>query len=514
MATLADQEDVLGFLSRRESYGAGDDPVTRIDTHISCVFLVGDRAFKLKRAVDLGYLDFSTPERRRFFCEREVVVNQRTAASLYVRALPITRQADGALSLGGEGEAIDWVVEMRRFPLNATLDRLAARGELDSSLAQRLAEVVARFHQALPPVRDAGGASAMTALCDSVGRALTAAPSSVFEPGAVTGLIARQRAAVVERAALLGERARAGRVRRCHGDLHLRNIVVIGDAIVPFDAIEFDEALATIDVLYDLAFLVMDLLFCGLPNAAGIVLNHYLDVTGDQGGLPVFPLFLSLRAAIRAHVNAATVGARSPAGVTLIEDARRYFRAAQDYLRPGAPRLIAIGGLSGSGKSRLARALAPLVGMPPGARVVRSDVLRKRLAGVDLLAPLDATHYTRERSRTVYAALIREADAAIKAGWAVIADAVFARAEEREDIAAVARANGVPFEGLWLDAPLACLQERVARRQGDASDATADVVRRQAAYDLGAITWRRVDSSASSDDTLNAAARALALKVS
>ena len=510
----ASQEEVLAFLSRRESHGNGTDPVGRIDTHISSVFLVGDRAYKLKRAVDLGYLDFSTVERRRAFCERELAANRRTAKGLYEGVLPITRQVNGQLALGGDGEAVDWVVAMRRFPSGATLDQIAARGELDAALARRLADAIAAFHRGLPPVADAEGARAMTAVLAGNIRALAAAPPCFLDPASVACVIARQRVALARCADLLDRRAAAGRVRRCHGDLHLRNIVLLEGAIVPFDAIEFDEALATIDVLYDLAFLVMDLGFRDRRDAANLVLNRYLDVTVEGDGLAAVPFFLSTRAVIRAHVDATmAAGAPPEEAERLGADARRYLARATEYLDDRTPRLIAIGGLSGSGKSRLARGLAPRIGTPPGARVVRSDVLRKRLAGVAPEDRLDETHYTEESSRAVYAALFREADDVLAAGWSVIADAVFARGEERDQIAAVARARGVPFDGLWLEAPLTCLEARVARRKDDASDASAAVVRRQATYDLGELMWRRVDSGSSPDTTLAAAARALTLEI-
>jgi predicted kinase len=284
----------------------------------------------------------------------------------------------------------------------------------------------------------------------------------------------------------------------------LGNIVVHGGQPLLFDAIEFNDVLAHVDVLYDLAFLVMDLESRGLPMLASILLNRYLDNTGDDGGLAAMGLFLSLRAQIRSHVDAARAGV-APAG----PDAERWAEAARHYLclaarclEPAVPRLIALGGLSGSGKSRLARALAPAMGAPPGARIVRTDVLRKRLSGVPLGTRLPAVQYGPEMTRRTYDALFREAARALRAGSVVIADAVFAQPDERQAIARVAEAAGVPFHGLWLEAPARLLEERVSRRRHNVSDATPAVVRMQLGYDLGAIDWVKMDTSGSAEETL------------
>jgi hypothetical protein len=279
----------------------------------------------------------------------------------------------------------------------------------------------------------------------------------------------------------------------------LRNIVEIDGAPVLFDAIEFDDRLATIDVLYDLAFLLMDLGKRGLMRHANAVLNAYLDAeasTGNLIGLSALPLFLSMRAAIRAKVEMlrARMALQTQTDAAR-EEVRAYFALAQNFLAPAAPHLVAIGGLSGSGKSAVARAIAPLVGAFPGAVQVRSDVERKRLFGVAQSDRLPAGAYAPEISDRVYAMCRKRALMALEGGQAVIVDAVHAKKEERDALAVLAAENGVPFTGLWLEAPARIMRERVAARTGDVSDATPEVVDAQLGYDIGPQSFAVIDAS-------------------
>ena len=261
-----------------------------------------------------------------------------------------------------------------------------------------------------------------------------------------------------------------------------------------FDAIEFNDAIACIDVFYDLAFLLMDLDHRDLRPFANLVLNRYLQQRDELAALALLPLFLSMRAAVRAKV-AASLEAVAEGDVEKAkrrDEAAAYFRRALGYLRPPPPRLVAVGGLSGSGKTTLARSLAPEVGAAPGALHLRSDVLRKQLAGVPELERLPAAAYTREASAAVYTELGRRAAQGLAAGHSVVVDAVFARPEERAAIEAVAREAGSDFAGLWLEADRSVLTARVQGRRGDASDADARVVTQQLTYDLGEITWQQL----------------------
>ena len=301
---------------------------------------------------------------------------------------------------------------------------------------------------------------------------------------------------------------RAGLVRRCHGDLHLGNIVLIDGRLVLFDAIEFNDRIATGDIFYDLAFLLMDLIERGLLPAANIVLNRYLTDTQrihDLDALAALPLFMSIRAAIRAKVTAARLR-QAGSQAELTQGPRDYAALAQEILVPGKPRLIAIGGLSGTGKSLLARALAPRLHPLPGAVVLRSDIERKALFAAGEAEKLPEAAYTTETTAKVYAVLAEKARRAVSAGHSVIVDAVFAKPSERSEIAGIAPAA---FEGLFLNASLDTRLARVATRSGDPSDADAIVARKQEDFDLGQINWTKVDASGTPEETLTRAEAAL-----
>ena len=313
-------------------------------------------------------------------------------------------------------------------------------------------------------------------------------------------------------AELLDRRRAAGKVRHCHGDLHLRNICLLEGKPTLFDCLEFDEALASIDVLYDLAFLLMDLEHRGLGHFSNRVFNRYLDRSDEDDGLAAMPFFLSLRAAIRAHVTGTALehAAGGAVGAKMASDAHRYLDLAEGYLQPQPCRLVAIGGLSGAGKSTLAAGLAPEIGLRPGARVLRSDVTRKLLLGVDPEERLPATTYTRETSARVYDALCRKAAVGLAAGYTVVIDAVALTAEERNSFAEIARAAAVPFLGLWLEARPEAMANRIRGRVRDASDASPEILAEQLRHNAGEIDWVRIDAGGGPEDCLAAARRSLA----
>ena len=503
---VEDQGEIIAYLSRSDTYGGGDT-VGRVETHVSEIFLAGARAYKLKRAVKFPYLDFSTPDMRRAACEAEVSINRRTAPAIYRGVIPVTRGAEGALRLNGAGATVDWLVEMTRFDEDTLFDRLARQGALDRHVMEEVAEAVARLHEEAERRTDGDGADAIAALIESNARSFAECPAGIFDGALVERLEAETRQVLGRLRPLLRARAAEGRVRRCHGDLHLRNICLLDAKPTLFDAIEFSEALANIDVFYDLSFLLMDLDHRNLRHLANVTLNRYLDITGDVGGLAALPLFLSLRAAIRAHVDVAAVGDAWPdeEAAECVAGARAYLERAIAYLAPPPPRLVAVGGLSGSGKSRLARELASFVGPAPGARVVRSDIARKHLAGVSALTRLGSEGYTPALTRRTYEAVCRQAQIGLEAGHAVIADAVFARPAQRHAIARVAALAGVPFEGLWLEAPAPVMESRISGRRRDVSDATSEILRNQLAYKVGKLTWQRLETSGERENTVDRA---------
>lgn len=483
-----DQGAVVRFLTNALS---GRRPVDTVTTHISRLFLAGDRVFKLKRAVRLPYLDFSTPERRLAACAAEVTLNRRTAPRLYRGARRITQEPDGALAFDGTGPLVDAVVEMRRFPEADLFDAMAQDGRLRPGHIADLAEVIAAFHAGAEIRRDRGGAAAFAALIAMNEAALR--PSGLASAAEAERLSARFRAVLARHADRLDARRAAGKVRRCHGDLTLRNICLFKGRPTPFDGIEFSETIATTDVLYDLAFVLMDLWHRSRVDLANLLFNRYLDGADETDGVGLLPFLMALRAVIRAHVTAVQAAEETGGSAAAsMAEARAYLALAESLLTDGPTGLLAFGGFSGSGKSTVAAAVAPWIGAAPGARILSSDRLRKRLHGVAPLTRLPASAYAPAVSHRVYATLRREAARVLAAGHCAVADAVFDRPAEREAIAAVAGAAGARFCGVWLEAPAATLASRIVTRSGDPSDADPAILAAQVARGCGALVWHRL----------------------
>jgi aminoglycoside phosphotransferase family enzyme/predicted kinase len=504
MSRNGSQEEVFAFLGDPATHRGA--PVRRIDTHAAAVFLAGARAVKFP------FLDYSTLARRKAACEAELEANRPFAPDLYRGVVPVTREADGKLALAGIGEPVDWAVEINRFDENATLDRLADRRELDAILADALARAVAQGHGNAPQVDAAPWLDALARFIVQNDAAFRDMPE-LFPARDADALTEASEGALGRLRPLLETRGRHGLVRRGHGDLHLGNIVLIGGKPVPFDAIEFDPLVAAGDVLYDLAFLLMDLVERRLAIPANIVLNRYLAQTrreDDLDALAALPLFMSLRAAIRAKVTGARMANAAAERGRIADSAKAYFKLACELIFPPAPAMLAVGGLSGTGKSLLGRAMAPGLLPFPGAVLLRSDVERKALFGVGETEPLPAQAYEAEATQTVYATLAAKARRTLAAGHSAVVDAVFASPAERAAIAAVASALGIRFHGIFLVADLATRTERVGGRRSDASDADANVVRQQEAYELGTMEWITVDASGSPAETLAHAKAALA----
>ncbi len=507
------QREAFDFLADPTTHGGRE--VKRIDTHAASVFLVGDRALKVKRAVRFPFLDYSTLAKRKQACEAEIAVNTPYAPEIYHGVVAITREASGKLALCGSGEPVEWAVDMLRFDEKQTLDHIA--GKIDDALADALGRVVAAAHAKTPdaktpPVDPERWIAAIGSYIDEHAETFARHPE-IFPAAAGDELGRASRAAYARIQPLLRERGRQGFVRRLHGDLHLGNIALIEDKPVLFDAIEFSEVIATGDVFYDLAFLLMDLLQRDLALAANVVLNRYLAETRrieNFDALAVLPFFLSLRAAIRAKVTAARLERAADADrADITASARGYFDFALRAVKPPAPAFVAVGGLSGTGKSMLARMLAPVVEPMPGAVVVRSDVERKALFGLAETEKLPSSGYAADVTARVYAAIGEKAQRIVAAGHSVIVDAVFARPEERVAIASAARAAGLPLQGLFLTADTEIRLHRVGGRRGDASDADAAVAQAQERYEIGRLDWTIVDASGTPEATLRRAVAAL-----
>ena len=497
----AKQEAVFELLGNPATYRLpAAAKITCHHTHAAMVFLAGDRAFKVKRAVRYPFLDFSSLDKRKAACEAELAINRKFAPQLYRRVVPITRERNGELALDGTGKPVEWALEMERFDEERTLDRLAQRGELDERLLAKLAVTVAAMHEHAEPVEPAPWIAAVEQFIGNNTTIFRRHPE-LFGEAAVIDLERQSLAALKRFRPLLIERGKQGLIRRGHGDLHLGNIAVLDGEPVAFDALEFDPLIASGDLLYDLAFLLMDLLEFDRRAAANLVLNGYYAAArrdADYGGIAALPFFMSLRAAIRAMTTASRFDVTKD---TIAQSAQRYFDLALKLLAPARQSVLGIGGLSGTSKTALARSLAPSLAPAPGALVFRSDVERKALYGIGEHERLSPSAYRAEVSERVYGTIIDKAARVAHAGHSAIVDAVFARTEERAALES-AVAAGVEFHGLFLVADLATRVERVSARTGDASDADAELARKQEEFVTGQVTWSRVDAAGSLAQTL------------
>ncbi|SFI13527.1 hypothetical protein SAMN05216304_1011032 [Bosea sp. OK403] len=499
---MGNQTEAISFLSSADGLAGNSQDHRTVTTHISTVLLLGDKAIKLKKAVQFPYLDFSTPERRLAACYDELRLNRRTAPAIYRAVHRITREDNGRLALNGPGKLVDAAIEMARFDDDQLFDRLARADRLTVDQMDQLAAQIAQLHETAEVVLGEG-AERFERIIRGNERALADCP--IFLPSEVADVTGACQLHFQEEAALLDQRARAGRVRHCHGDLHLRNICMIDGQPTLFDCLEFNEELATTDVLYDLAFVLMDLWHRKLPLHANILFNRYLDLTGDEGGVALLPLFMAVRAVIRAHVTAMEVAETDLACAWKEAEARSYLDLARDFLAESPAVLVAVGGYSGSGKSTVATRIAPEIGPAPGARILSSDRIRKRLFGVAPQTRLGPTGYADEISEQVYATITDRAGVLVSAGHGVVADAVFDLPSRRDRLAAVAARCNVPFRGLWLDAPADMLMRRVAARKNDPSDATPAVVMDQLVRQSEPIDWLMLDAAGDIEVVSNAA---------
>ncbi len=501
--SVPSQSDVVEFLSSGAAF-SGVAP-NHVETSVSHVFIGDEIVYKLKKDIQLDYLDYSTASKRRQMCERELKLNHLAAPSLY-RSVQSVSWDGHSLSVGGKGAAIDWLVKMDRFDETMTFDRLAHDGKLTLQLVAALTEEIVAFHAITEERPDMGGAAEMHRVSHFVAETLQEHGKGILDSDEIATWDRAIDRAFARSSALLNQRQAHGFVRQCHGDMHLGNICFHDGRPTLFDCIEFSDDIACVDVLYDLAFLCMDLCFHGLEQHANLVMNRYLSVTRDFRGLDAFPAFLSLRAAIRAMTSAIEMQEKSTLDPKGCHDAVRHLDFAVAALQRPQPSLLAIGGFSGSGKSSLATALATRICAGAGAVVVSSDVVRKRIVGAALEDKLDAEAYSPSMSAKTFTRLFDDCDAALGAGQTVIADATFLREEDRDKIAQVAEDWGATFRGVWLDTPPDILRARTAAREGDVSDAGPSVVDIQLTQNLGTISWSRLDAVA---DTLTEDALAL-----
>lgn len=458
-------------------------PIQLIQTHISYVILTGAYAYKVKKPVNFGFLDFTTLEQRHYFCEEELRLNQRGAPSLYLEVLAITQEAD-QFSFEGAGEPVEYTLKMRQFPQDALFTRLLEQGALTEKRMQDLGRVVARFHAQAPTmntgdmIRSFGRVAQIRLAIDQ-----NYEQTQKYIGGPQTHEQFEQTRNYTnrffeERQELFDSRLAQDRIRECHGDLHLGNICLWQDQILLFDCIEFNPSFRFVDVMYDVAFVVMDLEARGRLDLSNVFLNTYMEETGDWEGLHLLPLYLIRQAYVRAKVTSFLLDEPEVSDEEKAEayqKAALYYQLAWQYTQKHQGQLILMSGLSGSGKSTVARYFARRL----HAIHIRSDAIRKHLGGLPLYERGEDKLYTPAMTEQTYKRLLNLGIKLATQGYPVILDAKYDQQIFRLTALEQARMNHLPFRIFYCTAPLEILRDRLQRRRGDITDAGVDLLERQ-----------------------------------
>ena len=477
---------LIQHMLQPEFYPHPVQSVQLIQTHISFVLLTGDLAYKIKKPVRFGFLDFTTLEKRHYFCQEELRLNQRLCPDLYLEVKAIVKAGDRytfAENLAVE-PIVEYAVQMRQFPQEGLFSHLFESGQLTPALVQQLGVRVAQFHssaQTSAEIREYGSLEAIQLVEANnfkiskpyIGRAQTQQQYDETRAFA-TEFFQRHRS-------WFRQRQLDDKIRECHGDLHLNNVCLHQDKIQIFDCIEFNQDFRNIDVIYDAAFMIMDLDFHGRLDLANLFLNIYLEQTGDYWSAALLPLYLTMRATIRGNVNALALDDSNMAEAdkeTALQRSQDYYRLAWRYTRRSSGQLILMSGLSGSGKSTVARQLAQQV----GAVHIRSDAVRKRLAGISIHVRGDRDGapssgiYSPEMTQLTYDRLLELGLFLAQQGWPVILDAKYDRQALRQPVLAAANAIQLDVRIVHCTAPVEILRHRLEHRTGDIADATADLL--------------------------------------
>ncbi|MGG6298351.1 AAA family ATPase [Leptolyngbya sp. AN02str] len=469
-----------------EFYPLPRDPVQLIQTHVSYVFLTGEFAYKLKKPVNFGFLDYTTLEQRLHFCQEELRLNQRAAADLYLEVVPISQMEDSEtgeprFQLGDAGTIVDYAVKMRQFPQDTLLTDLYEQGKVTEELVQELARVIAKFHQVTDTddrIRNFGRVEQVRQAFDE-----NFAQTQHYIGGPQTQQQFDETQAYCDRffdeqQDLFQQRMEQDRIRECHGDLHLRNIAYWNDKLWLFDCIEFNEPFRFVDVMYDVAYLVMDFDIRQRQDLTALFLNTYTEETGDWDGLQVLPIYVNRQTYVRAKVTSfllddPNVSASDKQAAQ--ETAASYYRMAWEYTQPKAGKLMIMAGLSGAGKSTIARKLAKKL----GAIHIRSDAVRKHLGGVPLYERGGDELYTPAMTQKTYGRLLELGTRLAANGYTVILDAKYNRQALRAEAIAQAQAHNISLQFIHCTAPAEELQRRVQQRTGDIADADLAVLLQQ-----------------------------------
>ncbi len=490
--------DTMRAFLKNPSHYEGGGTVTLHETHGAWVGVGGNIAIKVKKPVLFPYMDYSTPEKRRDLCFREMTLNQRTAPHLYREIRMIAQHPDGTLffTTDPSDAVVDYAIVMNRFDDHRLLSEQSSFSE---DLCERLAARIADFHKHEAPLSGIDGYAMMVGVVQGNDGCFSAYPNAL--PQNQTRALTEYCLRALEAHKNLLQARSAHFLKQCHGDLYLKNIYVDTDGQpVLFDCIEFNDAFAQIDTAYDLAFLLMDVKFRGMAREGFCIQHAYVRKTGDMEGLLLMPVFMAIRAAIRSHVSLAIAQGITDAGAKegFLRDAKAYLDLALSLVSPKKGSVTAFGGYAGSGKTTLAHALAEKT----GAVLVSSDDLRKHMHGAAVTETLPQTAYTDEKNRAVYDRLQTLAMGLAQTGQNVVLDATFLREEGREALAEQLTKAGIAFRGFWVQAPDDLAEARMDQRTGDASDATSEVRRRQKQSDVGAITWPHLWGHTSTETVL------------
>ena len=472
-----------------EVYDHPTNNIELIETHISWVILTGDFAYKIKKPVDFGFLDFSTMEKRHSFCLQELELNRRLAPALYLDVVSINGTADKP-RISGNGSVFEYSVKMKQFPQSAQLDNKLAAGELGLVHMDAIAHMVADFHQTTDVAdgaMDYGNNDSVYQPVEENFRQINEHLDTEHYTVKLKTLSQWSKSELTNQQTVFMQRKADGFIRQCHGDMHLRNLVWLNNKPMAFDCIEFNPKLSWIDVISEIAFLIMDLQHRQQAQLANRFLNSYLEVTGDYAGLSVLPFYLCYRALVRAKVNSLRLDQQN-----ITENERQqtltefesYLELATSYVKQSTPKLIITRGLSASGKSTVSQQLLDTL----GAIRIRSDVERKRLFGINSTkrvssdktpGEIDSGIYSSQASLQTYNKLAELASDIICAGYSVIVDAAFLKHEQREPFQLLSKRLAVTYIIMQVTAPADVLRQRINNRKNDVSDADLTVLEHQ-----------------------------------
>ena len=501
---LSEQTDIIEALSNPKTYGKNIHKVDVRRSHIAIIFFAGDYVYKLKRAVIYPGIDFSTAEKRKLACIAEMKRSTVYAPHLIIGVKPIKRLKNGTIKIGGtNGEEIDTVIVEKRLPNKAILSFLLPSPDFDRFEAMDLAEHLADLHAKAKVFHNKWGVDVIQNIILENESILSCFPSSV-DLARLNTLTKQSLEILKKNENLIKFRQKSGFVKKCHGDLLLSNIAYDKGKFLFFSPVEYNDSLDCIDTLYDLAFLTMDLEAKGLRRISNILFNHYMSYMNDIEGFPLMGLYQSMRAAGRAAVCAKTSALlQGEEKQQAIAQTKKYFELAYHFLIDFSPVLIACGGLSGSGKSRIAREIGGLMNPSPGAVILRDDVVKKQITGLAPRQRFNKTINSPAFEKIVYEVLKQQATCALQTGSSVIVDALFHNEYERMAIQALADSLNIPFIGLWMDAPLNVRTQRVQNRKNSPVDSRKEKeLECQLSLEIGHMAWHQINTDMPKEDTV------------